>query len=506
MIDFFPACLNHVEGELGGTPFVLAPYQLPIIGNLFGWKRPDGTRRYRTAFIEVAGKNGKTPLAAGIGLALWMCDGEPGAQVINFSYTKEMALLLWRWTRGFVEKDPELSKRVKIYKAAHSMILKADESSFFKTLALEERSAHGFNLHAAICDELHAVKDAELIGVIKTRFASRRQPLLVFITTAGWDRNSACYKEYDYACRVRDGADGYRDSSYLPVIYEAGQDDDWTDEAVWAKANPNLGISVKFEYLREACEKAKQSASFENTFRQLHLNQWTQQAVRFYPMEAWDKCEPRRSLDELEGRICYAGLDLAEKKDLAGLTLVFPDDDGGFDVFCWAWIPEETAREQEKTDRVPYREWAGLGLLELTPGDVIDHRYIAERIGELFGRFQMLELAYDRAKATQLITGLKEDYGIECVEVPQIFNHLSEPMNLTLSLTRTGKLRHGGNPMLRWQAGNVAAQTSKFNPDMVRPYKAKSTGRIDNIVALIMALSRAIVNGAETPYVGAFAL
>lgn len=501
-MDFFPECLTHVEGELGGRPFVLAPYQIPIIGNLFGWKRPDGTRRYRTVFIEVPAKSGKTPTAAGIALYLWLCDNEPGAQVINFSYTREMAMLLWRWTRGFIEKDSELSKRVKVYKAAHSMQLNADESSTFRTLALEERSAHGLNLHGAVCDELHAIKDEELISVIKTRFSSRRQPMLVFITTAGWDRNSVCYKEYQYAGRVRDGVEGYCDQSYLPVIYEASPDDDWTDEATWRKANPNLGISVKLDSLRAECEQAKKSPSFENTFKQVHLNLWTEAASRFYRMGEWDRAEPRRALDSLVGQVCYGGLDLAQSKDLAGLTLVFPAPDGAFDVFCWAWIPEETAREHEKTDRVPYREWEKMGLVELTPGDTIDHRYISDCILEIHERFRMVELAYDPYGATQLITPLEQDHRILCVKIPQqSWAVYSEPMNLTLALAQTAKLRHGGNPLLRWQAGNVAAQVSKFDPKVVRPYKAKSSGRIDNMAALYMALSRAIVHGTASGFV-----
>jgi len=504
-LDFFPTCLNHVEGELGKRPFELSAWERPIIGNLFGWKRPDGTRRYRTAFIEVGGKNGKTPLAAGIGTYLYHGDGEPGAQIINVAYTKEQALLLWRWTRGFAELDASLSARVKIFKAGHSMVLKADEASFFRTIAFEERGAHGYNLHAAIVDELHAISDSEAFRILKTRFISRRQPLLVMITTAGWDRESVCFKEYEYACRVRDGVEGYLDASYLPVIYEAKPEDCWTAEATWAKANPNLGISVNLDALRAECEVAKKSPSDENTFKRLHLNLWTEQSVRYYPMDRWDACQPRRKLEDLEGELCYAGLDLAQKKDLAGLTLVFPDeeDEGAFDVFTWAWIPEATAREHEKTDRVPYREWARAGLVELTPGDAIDHRYIAERIVELSKRFDMPQLGFDEAGATQLVlwAGLADEHGVECVAVPQTWNHLSEPMNLSLVALQTGKLRHGDNPLLRWQFSNTAAQPSKFNPQSVRPYKARKTGRIDNVVALIMALSRVIKREASDSFV-----
>jgi phage terminase large subunit-like protein len=430
-------------------------------------------------------------MAAGLALKLFIGEIEPGAEIVSVASTRDQARLVWDWAKGMIRTCPELADRVRIYQ--HSIVLNDDPLSCYKPVAAEAGTMHGANLHGAIIDELHTLPNRELVDVIETSTGARRQPLIVMITTAGWDRNSICYDKWQYAKRVCTG--DVPDAEFLPAIWETDRDEDWTDEAVWRKANPNLGVSIKLDYLRAECEKAKKSPAYENTFRQLHCQQWTEQAVRFYPMADWDKCGPRRELDELEGQTCYAGLDLAERRDLAGLTLVFPDDDGAFDVYCWAWIPMDTAREHEKTDHVPYRQWEKQGLIELTPGDVIDHRYIAECVIGLCKRFEVAELAYDPSKAAQLITPLEQDHGIVCVKIPQIFNHLSEPMNVSLTLTRTGKLHHGNNPLLRWQAGNVAVQTSKFNPDMVRPYKAKSTGRIDNIVGLIMALSRAIVHG-----------
>ena len=498
-VDFWHYCLTFVKGERSGASFQLERWQQAIVGNTFGWKRPDGRRRFTRVFIAVPRKGGKTPLAAGFGLRIWAGEIEPGAEVISVASTREQARKVWEWAGGMIRKCPRLSQLIRIYQ--HSMVLNDDPLASYKPVAAEAGARHGDDLHGAVVDELHTLPSRELIDVIETSTAARRQPLIVFITTAGWDRNSICYEKWKYGKSVQDGM--IADSAFLPVIYETEHDDDWTSEAVWRKANPNLGISVKLDYLRAECEKAKQSPAYENTFRQLHLNQWTEQEVRYFPMEFWDKCGPRRPLESLKGELCYAGLDLALKKDLAGLTLVFPDDDGFLDVFCWAWIPEETAREHEKTDRVPYREWARQGLIELTPGDAIDHRYIAERIVLLCGEHDMDELAFDPHGATQLIAwgGLSDRHGIECIEIPQTWNHLSEPMNLVLTALRTGKLRHGNNPLLRWQFSNTAAQPSKFDPDSVRPFKAHKTGRIDNVVALIMALSRVIKREASDSFI-----
>ncbi len=501
-IDFFAECLKYIEDGIlnkAGEPFILEPWQKAIVGNLFGWKRADGTRRYRKAIIFVAGKNGKTPLAAGISLYLFACEGERGPQIALMAYTREQAGLVWRWAKGFVNLDPFLADQIRAYQ--YEMRLTADPSSVYKPIAGEEKTVHGLNLSGAIADEIHTFDDPAILNALKTRFASRREPLLVEISTAGWDRESVGYAEYQYAKGIIAG--DIVDPYTLPVIYEADPKDDWTTEAAWRKANPNLGISVSLEYMREKCLEAQASPAFQNTFLQVHLNRWTEQAVRFYPMELWDNQPPRRPLDELDGVVCYGGLDLAEKRDLAGFTLVFPDKQGGFDVRAWAWLPEETAREREKTDHVPYREWAKAGLVKLTPGDIIDFECVKADILELYSAYRILEIGFDRRFATQLTTQLREQRGIACVEIPQTFGHLSEPMKLTLELLKAGKLRHGGNRLLRWQASNTAVVTDRQNEGLVRPAKGKSNGRIDNIAALIMAVERAIKSESQGGYYAA---
>jgi phage terminase large subunit-like protein len=501
-IDFFSECLKFVEDGIvnkAGDPFILEPWQAAIVGNIFGWKRSDGTRRYRKAIIFVAGKNGKSPLAAGISLYCFACLGERGAQVALLAYTKEQAGIVWRWAKGFVHQDADLSDRIKPYQ--YEMRLNSDPSSTYKPIASEEKSIHGLNLSTAVADEIHTYESPDELNTLKTRFASRKEPLLVEISTAGWDRNSIGWEEYTYAKGVIEGQ--IVDPYTLPVVYEPGPNDDWTAESTWRKANPNLGVSVSLEYMREKCEEAKISPAFRNTFLQVHCNRWTEQAVRFFPMELWDNQPPRRPLDELDSLPCYGGLDLAEKRDLAGFTLVFPDASGGYDVRAWAWVPEDTAREREKTDRVPYRQWAEAGMVKLTPGDIIDFECVKQDIVDLYRAYRILEIGFDRRFATQITTQLREEFGIPCIEIPQTYAHLSEPMKLSLDLLKAGKLRHGNNKLLRWQASNTAVITARHDEGLVRPMKGKSHGRIDNITALIMALARAIANANKGSYYSA---
>lgn len=497
-VNYWHNRLCHVKGELAGKPFHLERWEQAIIGNCFGWvhEKDSELRRFRRLFLAIARKNGKTALAAGFGIRLFEGDGEPGAEIVSVASTRDQARLVWDWARGMIRRSPELDGAIRIYQ--HSMVLHSDPLTCYKPVAAEAGTMHGANLHGAVIDEVHTLRNRELVDVIETSTGARRQPLIVMITTAGWDRNSICWEKWQYAAGVRDG--DINDPEFLPVIFESKQEDDWTKESTWRKANPNLGVSIKLDYLKAECEKAKQNSSYENAFRQLHCNQWTEQAVRFFPMELWDKQPERRSLDELENQHCYGGLDLAEKRDLAGFTLVFPDDQGGFDVRAWAWLPEDTAREREKTDHVPYREWAQRGLVRLTPGDIIDFDCVKTDIVTLYDQYRILEIAFDRRFATQITTQLREENGIACVEIPQTFTHLSEPMKLSLELLKAGKLRHGNNKLLRWQASNTASINDRYNEGLVRPAKSKSNGRIDNITAMIMALSRAIVNGKSTSY------
>ncbi len=490
-IEFFPACIKHVKGKkFAGQPFKLEEWQQSIVANLFGWKRPDDTRRYREAFIFVPRKNGKTTFGAGLVNYVLFCDGEPGAECYSAAADKEQASLAFDIAKRQVESEPVLDHRATIYIKA---IVIPSEGSSYKPLSAEAYSKHGYNVHFVLSDELHAQPNRDLIDVLETGMGSRTQPMMVHITTSDFDRVSICNEKHEYACKVRDGI--IPDDSFLPVIYEASPDDDWTDPRVWARANPNLDVSFTQDYLRRKCEKAKNSAGFENTFKRLYLNIKTRTDVKWLAMDKWDKCA-ELDLKELVGQPCYAGLDLASTIDIAAFVLLFPEL--GNAVLPFFWVPAESARVRERRDRVPYETWARQKFIEMTKGNVIDYDVIRNRINEVGEIYNIQEIGVDRWNATQIITQLDGD-GFEMVPFGQGYASMSAPSKELEKLVLSCDLRHGGHPVMRWMASNVTAETDAAGN--IKPSKKKSTEKIDGIVGLIMALGRAAVAAIEKPSV-----
>lgn len=494
IIDFFHECLQHVEGALAGQPFRLERWQQAVVANLFGWVRKDAhgrvVRRYRETMIYVPRKNGKSPLAAGIALYCLLCDAEAGAQVVCAAADQEQAAVVFRHARGMVEQEPELAARVQVYRALKSIVLRDDQAATFKTLSSQANTKHGGNLHAAIIDEVHAHPTRDLVDVLTTSMASanRRQPLTVMITTADYHRESICNEKHDYAGKVRDRI--IDDPSFLPVIYETKQNEEWKDPAVWAKSNPNLGVSVSLEYLERECKKAQESPAYENTFRRLHLNQKTETDVRAIPMDRWEACgTPRFDESELRGRECWSGLDLASTTDVAAFALTFPREDG-YQLMTRFWVPESGMRQRSRRDRVPYDQWAREGWITATPGDVIDYDRIRRDVVALGKDYNIREIAADRWNATQIIAQLQGD-GFEMFAFGQGFASMTAPTKELLKLIAAGKLWHNGNPVLRWMASNLA--TDEDAAGNLKPSKKKSTEKIDGVVAVIMALGRAMI-------------
>ncbi len=504
-VDFFPECLCHVEGDLAGKPFVLEPWEKCIVANLFGWKRKDAqgreVRRYRECLIFIPRKSGKTPLGAGIALCVLFTDDEAGQQDFIAAADRGQAGLLFRHAKGMVEAEPELKRRCKIYGGNASAgqsrsIFREDTMSFLKIISADAATQHGGNTHLAIIDELHTQPNRDLVDVLTTSMASanRKQPLLIFITTADFDRPSICNEKHDYASKVRDGI--LTDPSFLPVIYEAPRAADWKSPDVWAAANPNLGVSVSLEYLKRECQKAQDIPAYENTFRRLHLNQKTETDTRAIPMDRWDACPPLAA-ENFERAECYAGLDLSITTDLSAFVLLFPTS-GGYAVLPHFWAPAEGARKREKRDRVPYETWAREGFMKLTGGDVIDYDVIRADINELSKRYRILELAADRWNATQILTQLAGD-GLNVVVFGQGYHDMTAPTKELLKLIVGGQLLHGGHPILRWMASNLGNESDAAGN--LKPSKKKSAERIDGLVALIMALGRAMVgDGGENWY------
>jgi phage terminase large subunit-like protein len=360
--------------------------------------------------------------------------------------------------------------------------------SVYRVLSAEAYSKHGLNPHGVIFDELHAQPNRELYDVMNTALGKRAQPLMIMITTAGYDRNSICWQQHEYARQVAAGI--IDDPTYLAAIYAADESDDWTSPATWAKANPNWGVSVQPDFIRQEFEAALAMPAYQNTFRRLYLNQWTQQESRWIDMAAWDACSA--ALPDLSGRACYGGLDLASTTDIAALVLAFPPVAEGEPLWLlpFFWIPEDNMIERERRDRVPYSTWVRRGLVEATPGNVIDYAFIRRQINELASCYDVREIAYDPWNATQLSIELMGD-GLNMVEMRQGFASLSGPSKELLRLVLAGGVAHGGNPVLRWMADNVSVRQDPAGN--VKPDKSKSTNRIDGIVASVMAIGRAMV-------------
>jgi phage terminase large subunit-like protein len=485
-VDFFEQVLMHVKGEGAGEPFVLAPWQQDrLIRPLFGWKRADGTRRYRTAYIEVPRKNGKSSIGAGIAIYLLVADGEPGAEVYSCASDREQAAIVFDVAKQMRNASPELRKRTKAYKRAivyHAM------ASSYKVLSSDAETKHGFNVHACIFDELHAQPNRKLFDVMTTSTGARRQPLMVLLTTAGWDRHSICWEVHEYATKVRDGI--IEDPSFLPVIYAADEHAAWDDPSTWAAANPGLGQSVKLEYLEQQAAKARESLAYLNTFKRLHLNLWTAQAEKAIDMDAWDACGGPADLEALAGRPCYAGLDLASTSDIAALVLWCPGEgeEETPRVVPRFWVPRDNVEKRVRKDRVPYDVWIERGLITATEGNIVDYDVIRREINALQERVEIREIAYDRWGATQLATQLGGD-GFTMVPFGQGFASMAAPTKELLSLVTAGGFAHGGHPVLRWMAGNLAVKQDAAGN--LKPDKASSSEKIDGIVALIMALDRA---------------
>lgn len=503
VVQFVEKFCRHHKGEWAGRPLVLEEWQRRIIRILFGWLRADGTRRFRTAYVEVARKNGKSLLVSGLGLYLLVADQEPGAEIYSFATKEEQARLLWVEAGKTVSKSDLLRKHVKVL--ADSITFDG-AGAFFKPLGSDSETQDGLNPHAGLADELHAHRTRGMWDVIQSGMGARREPLMLAITTAGVFRpDSIGWEKHDYAAKVLDGV--FEDDAFFAFIAAPDEGDDHFSDVALQKANPNWGVSVKPEWLRERAEEARALPSALNEYLRKHLNIWSQQQTAWLSLEKWAACEPapapRPEFERaLEGVECRAGLDLSSKLDLSALALEF-ETPRGRELVMRFWLPEERAEEEERKGRPHYVQWARAGWLTLTPGNVVDHDFIREEILALTKRFALRELAFDPWGAQELVNRLMKD-GITCVECRQGYRSLSEATKDFEVSVVTGRLKHGGNPVLRWCANNVVVVTDEAGN--VKPNKAKASGKIDGIVAAIMARSRSIVAPGEEPPEAGFTL
>ena len=485
----FIECLSHTKGTWAGKPFELLDWQEQIIRDLFGTVKPNGYRQFNTAYIEIPKKMGKSELAAAVALLLTGGDGEEGAEVYGCAADRQQASIVFEVAADMVRMCPALNKRVKILASQKRIVFKPT-NSFYQVLSAEAYSKHGFNIHGVVFDELHTQPNRKLFDVMtKGSGDARTQPLYFLITTAGTDINSICYETHQKALDIIDGRK--HDPTFYPVIYGADESDDWTDPKVWKKANPSLGITVGMDKVKAACESAKQNPAEENSFRQLRLNQWVKQAIRWMPMDKWDACGFKVDEKSLEGRVCYGGLDLSSTTDITSFVLVFPpeDEDDKFVVLPYFWIPEDTLDLRVKRDHVPYDLWEKKGWLKTTEGNVVHYGFIETFIEELGEKYNIREIAFDRWGAVQMVQNL-EGMGFTVVPFGQGFKDMSPPTKELMKLTLEQKIAHGGHPVLRWNMDNIFIRTDPAGN--IKADKEKSTEKIDGAIATIMALDRAI--------------
>lgn len=481
--------LCHTKGKWAGTPFWLLPWQEQLIRDIFGIVKPDGNRQFRTAFVEICKKVGKSELAAAVALYLLYADNEPSAEVYGAAADRQQASIVFDVAKQMVEMSPALMKRSKLM-GATKRIVNYSNAGYYQVLSAEVGGKHGFSVSGLVFDEIHTQPNRQLYDVLtKGSSDARQNPLHFIITTAGNDRHSIAYELHTKAVDILEGR--RVDPTFYPVVYGLKDDEDWEDEENWYKVNPSLGYTVDIERLRDAYREAKQNPADEVTFKWLRCNMWVSSTVAWIPDAIYMRGNESIEAASLEGRDCYAGLDLSSTGDITALVLIFSprDENEKYVLLPYFWIPEETIPRRVKANSVPYDIWEKQGYIMSTEGNVIHYDFIEKFIMYLSEKYHILEIAVDRWNATQMIQNL-EGEGFTIVPFGQGFSSMSAPTKEFYRLLMEGRIIHGGNPVLRWMAGNVVIDTDPAGN--IKVTKAKSKEKIDGIVAAIMALDRCI--------------
>jgi phage terminase large subunit-like protein len=483
----FCSLLKQSKGEWAGQPLNLQPWQQFILASIFGWKRHDGTRRYRTAILEVARKAGKSTLASAVGLYMLVADGEGGAEIYSAATMRAQAQITHGEATRMVKSSPQLGKIVRIFK---DNIFIEDTASKFIPLGADSDTMDGLNVHCAIVDEIHAHKTRDTWDLLETATGARRQPLMFGISTAGYDRQSLFFTQHEYTQKVLSGV--IENDAWFGIIYTQDDGDDWQNESLWIKSNPNLGVSKKMDNMQELAARAKEMPSALNSFQRLHLDMWTQVETIWLPVEHWKLCNGAVDAEGLRGRTCYGGLDLSSTTDITALVLVFPPqaDEDAYQVLCHFYLPDETMKERVRRDRVPYDAWARQGYLTLTPGNTIDYDWIVAQVDKDMQAYDLSEIAFDRWGASRIQTQLQDLGGKDfLVQFGQGFASMSPAMKRLETLILSHRIAYGNNPILNWMCHNVVATVDPAGNQ--KPDKSRSREKIDGIVALMMALDRA---------------
>ena len=481
-VDFIEKFCTHVKGELGGKPFLLEDWQKDdIIRPLFGWKKADGTRKYRTCYVEIPRKNGKSNLSAAIALYMLFADGERGAEVISAAGDRGQANIVFNIAQEMISNNEHLRSRAKVLRNVVHY-----KSSWYKSISAEAYTKHGLNCHAVIFDELHTQPNRDLWDVLTTSTGARRQPLIMALTTAGHDRASICYEVHEYAQQVKDGI--IEDPTFLPVLYAADIADDWTDEETWKKANPGYGSICHKSYFDQAVQNAKANPSMVNSFLRLHLNIWTSAETAWITDDVWMKGSKPIPYDRLPYLPCYGGLDLASTQDLTAFALLFRDDGNEcFYLLVHQFVNSEKAYTKKLSAGVDYIAFENEGDITITPGNVTDYRIVKEYILEQCAKYDVRSIGYDPRFSTYIVSELEAD-NVILAPMAQNITTMNGPTKEFEMAAMKGEIIHGGNRCLRWQMGCAVVYTD-VNENKRVTKERQENKKVDGVIASIIAMN-----------------
>jgi phage terminase large subunit-like protein len=509
VFEFFLKFLS-VEANNEAIGFNLEPFQKFIVGSLFGWLNVDGSRRYRDAYIEIGKGNGKTPMAAGIGIKGLIADGELSPEIYSAATMRDQASICFKDAVRMVQRSPQLAA---VIEERVGSLNYEPKGGIFRPLSSEHKALDGKRPHIAIIDELHEHPSSMVVDKMRLGIKRRRNPLILRITNSGDDITSVCWAEHEYSTKILEGS--LFNESWFAYICCLDENDDFTDYRVWIKANPGLGTILPIKYLQDTVKSAQGMPTKRNIVKRLNFCIWTEQHSVWIPQEQWQACNDPIDYDSLLDRECWAGLDLSSKLDLTALVLVFrrpdesldielPDGPGekgeikkkrlnlnfSIDILPFFFIPESTMGEREREDRIPYRLWAEQGFIYPTPGNIIDYDFIYDYFkDEIAPKYSVQQIGFDPYNAASFALNLQSE-GFLMVEVRQGAQTMSEPSKIFQALIKGKKVRHGNHPVLNWNMSNIAAKEDK--KENIFPYKQHEKKRIDGGIASIIALSRMV--------------
>lgn len=489
-VKFIETYCTHTKSEWAGKPFeLIKAWQLPLVREIFGRVKPNGLRQYRTVYVEVPKKQGKSELGAAIALKLLVADGEQGGEIYSAAGDREQASLVFNVAADMVRNDERLGARISLIDSRKRMV-DYKTRSIYQVLSAEVYTKHGLSPSGVLFDEIHAQPSRDLWDVLTegTDFA-RSQQLIFVMTTAGeYDPESIGWQIHDYAMKVRENPE--IDPSFLSVIFGCEEGENWENRKVWKRVNPSLGHIFDMEKIERDYGQAKAKPETLHNFKRFRLNIWVQNLISYLPMDRWAECTQSVVASELKGRRCYGGLDLSTKIDLSAFALVFPPENPGelIKVLVKFYCPETRILEATKRDKVPYMLWRDQGWITATPGDRIDFAFIKVDILKAVQDYELKEVAYDPWGAAKIAMELENEHGIVMAEHRQGWKSMSDPTKELHAAVLSMSIAHGNNPVLSWCAANLQVRIDES--ENVRPVKGKTTKRIDGIVALIMALGR----------------